>query len=107
VWGLRILVHQIAYLFAIATGIVSSGMIASLWAVLTDELPDFKMLVDGDDLAFTKVPLVVLSAPTTLITNSFWWLIERPMVGLAMLLGGLIWSFFQGVFILTQIFGVT
>jgi hypothetical protein len=99
--------HQTAYLFAIATGIVSSGMIASFWAILTDEAPDFKMLVDGDDLAFTKVPLVILSAPTTLISASFGWLIQRPIIGSAMLLGGFTWSFFQGVFILNQIFGVT
>jgi hypothetical protein len=105
--GLLILGHQIAYLFAIATGIVSSGMIASLWAVLTDESPDFKMLIDGDDLAFTKVPLLVFSGPTTLITSSFRGLIERPLLGIVMLLGGLTWSFIQGVFILSQIFGVT
>jgi hypothetical protein len=105
--GLRIVDYQTAYLFAIATGIVSSGMIASLWAVLTDEVPDFKMLVDGDDLAFTKVPLVILSAPTTLMSSAFWWLIQRPLTGIAMFLGGLTWSFIQGVFILTQIFGVT
>ncbi len=98
-------VHQIAYLFAIVTGIVSSGTIGSLWAVLTDEAPSFKMLTDGDYLTPIKAPVVLLSGPTTLIINSFWWLIERPAVGLLMFAGGLIWSFVQGVFILTQVFG--
>lgn len=100
-------VHQIAYLFAIATGVVSSGAIGSLWAALTDEQPSFKMLSDGDYLTPLKAPVVLLSGPTTMIVNSVWWFIEKPLVGLAMLLAGLAWSFVQGVFILTQIFGAT
>jgi hypothetical protein len=100
-------VHHIAYLFAIATGIVSSGAIGSLWASITDEAPHFGMLTDGDALTPIKVPVVVLSGPTTMIISSFWWFIERPLVGLLMLLGGLAWSFFQGVFILTQLFNIS
>jgi hypothetical protein len=100
-------VQQVAYLFAIATGIVSSGMIGSLWAVLTDEAPHFEMLVEGDYLTPIKAPVVLLSGPTTLIVNSFWWFIERPAIGLLMFIGGLAWSFVQGVFILTQLFGAT
>jgi hypothetical protein len=99
--------YQIAYLFAIATGIVSSGIIANLWAALTDEVPSFRMITDGDDLAFMKVPLLVFSAPTTLIADSFWWLVQRPVIGITMLVGGFAWSFVEGVFILTQVFGVT
>jgi vacuolar-type H+-ATPase subunit I/STV1 len=100
-------VHQIAYLFAIATGIISSGAIGSLWAVATNEAPAFRMLQDGDIFTPLKVPVVILSAPTTLLVSACWWLIERPVVGVLMLLAGLTLSFFQGVFILTQIFGVT
>lgn len=100
-------VHQVAYMFALATGIVSSGAIGSLWAAVTDEPPSFKMLADGDYLTPIKAPVVFLSGPTTMIVSSFWWFIERPIVGLAMLLGGLTWSFLQGVFILTQIFGAS
>jgi hypothetical protein len=98
-------VHQIAYLFAIVTGIVSSGTIGSLWAALTDEAPHFKTLGEGDYLTPLRAPVVLLSGPTTMIINSAWWIIERPVVGVAMLLGGLAWSFVQGVFILTQFFG--
>jgi hypothetical protein len=108
VWGVSVLdVHQIAYLFAIATGIVSSGAIGSLWAVAWGEAPHFGLLKDGDFLTPVKMPVVVLSGPTTLMTNAGWWMIERPLVGLLMLMAGLGWSFFQGVFILTQLFGLT
>jgi hypothetical protein len=100
-------VHQVAYLFAIATGIVSSGAIGSLWAAATNEAPHFGLLRDGDILTPIKLPVVILSGPTTLLVNSFGWLLENPVIGVLMLLGGLGWSFFQGVFILTQIFGIT
>ena len=100
-------VQQIAYLFAILTGVVSSGLIGSLWAVLSDEAPDFKMLNFDDYLAPVKIPVLLQSGPTTTIISSFWWIIDRPIAGVAMLLAGIAWSFFQGVFILTQIFGVT
>jgi hypothetical protein len=105
VWGVD--VHQIAYLFAIATGIVSSGAIGSLWAALTDEAPSFNWLGDDGYLTPVRAPIILLSGPTTLIVNSCWWFIERPIVGLGMLLAGLAWSFVQGVFILTQVFGVS
>jgi hypothetical protein len=100
-------VHQVAYLFAIATGIVSSGAIGSLWAMLTDEAPSFRLFASGDEMTPLRAPVLVLSGPTTLIVDSFWWMIERPALGIAMFLGGLAWSFIQGVFILTQIFGAT
>ena len=99
-------VQHTAYLFALAVGIVSSGVIGSLWAMFFGETPHFGLLRDGDFLTPIKMPVVVLSGPTTLMANSCWWLIERPLVGVVMLLTGLSWSFFQGVFILTQIFGV-
>ncbi|MDE2447205.1 MAG: hypothetical protein KGO94_13605 [Alphaproteobacteria bacterium] len=99
--------QHVAYLFAIATGIVSSGAIASLWAILVGESPRFSMLSDDDIFIPIKVPVVILSGPTTLIMDAAWWLIERPLLGFAMLIGGLSWSFVQGVVILTRIFGVT
>lgn len=99
--------HHFAYLFAVATGIVSSGAIASFWAILVGETPSFKMLGDDDYLIPIKVPVVILSGPTTLIVDSASWLFERPLLGVLMLLGGLGWSFVQGVVILTRIFGVS
>ena len=100
-------VHQIAYLFALATGIVSSGLMASLWAAASGEVPHFGLLTDDDLLTPIKVPVVILSGPTTLMMSACWWLIENPAIGLLLLLAGLGWSFLQGVFILTQFFGVT
>jgi hypothetical protein len=99
-------VHQVAYLFAIATGIVSSGAIGSLWAAATFEAPHFGLLRDGDILTPIKVPVVVFSAPTTLIVQSFKTALEEPLMGALLFVVGLSWSFLQGVFILTQVFGI-
>jgi hypothetical protein len=99
--------HQVAYLFAIAIGIVSSGAVGSLWATATDDAPHFGMLEETDLWTPVRVLVVIFSAPTTLIVNSFWWMIESPAIGLLLFLAGLSWSFVQGVVILTQIFGAT
>ena len=99
--------HHFAYLFAIAVGLVSSGAIASLWAVATNDSPRLAMLTDGSVYSPLRVPLVVLSAPVRLIGSACWWMFESPLIGFLLLLAGIAWSFFQGVFILTQIFGVT
>jgi hypothetical protein len=100
-------VQYIAYLFAIATGVVTSGAIASLWVVITDEAPHFRLLTYGDVFAPLRVPIVVLSAPTSLFAWAWRWMNERLLLSVLTLLCGIAWSFFQGVFILTQIFGVT
>jgi hypothetical protein len=105
--GAKVDYHHVAYLFAIAMGIVSSGAIGSLWAIAADEAPSLDMLEEADLWMPLRIIVVVLSGPTTLIINSFWWLIEKPIVGLVMLAAGLSWSFFQGVVILTQVFGAT
>jgi hypothetical protein len=107
VWEwVRVDVHQVAYLFAIATGIVSSGAIGSLWAAATFEAPHFGLLKDGDIFTPIKVPVVVFSAPTTLIVQSFKTALEEPLMGALLFVVGLSWSFLQGVFILTQVFGI-
>ncbi len=100
-------VEYIAYLFAIAVGVVTSGAIVSLWAVLTDEAPSVVMLTNGSVFAPLKVPLVILGAPVTIMGSAFKWMFESPMLGVLLLILGIFWSFIQGVFILTQIFGVT
>lgn len=100
-------VHYVAYVFAIAVGLVTSGAIASLWAVMTDETPHMAMLTDGSIFSPLKVPFVILSAPVGLIGSAFQWMFESPLLGGLLLFLGIAWSFLQGVFILTQIFGVT
>jgi len=99
--------QSIAYLFAVATGIASSGAIASLWAIATDEPLELNRFEEPDLLTPVRAMVMVFAAPTTLLVNSFWYLIVRPLWGLMLLVAGLGWSFVQGVTIMSQIFGVT
>ena len=92
--------------FRAANGFLGSA-IGSLWAVATGEAPEFASLREADLLTPIRALAVVLAAPTTLLVNSMWYMIDRPLMGLAMLLAGLGWSFVQGVTIMNQIFGVT
>ncbi len=105
--GLRMVVT--AYLFAIAVGIVAAGIIASMWEMAFDEEPRLALLFDANPTLLTplRATVVVLSAPATVMKLALWWLIEQPLIGLLLLLAGAAWSFFQGVFILTRVFGFT
>ena len=100
-------VHMAAYVFAIAAGIVSSGVIGTLWTMATDEEPGLNALATADLLTPVRALATVFSAPTTLMVNSSYDLFDRPLIGIAIWLLGLTLSFFQGVVLLTQVFGVS
>jgi hypothetical protein len=95
-----------AVFFGVLTGLVSSGLIAALWEMAFDESPKFKLLLEPDFLTPLKVIAVVLSAPMMVMSQACWWLIARPGFGAGLFALGLLWSFFQGVFILTQVFNI-
>lgn len=99
--------QYVAYLFAFATGIVSSGAIGSLWAMATNEAPVLSGLDEPDLLTPVRAMVLVFAAPTTLIISGLFTFISAPVWGVLCVLLGLCWSFIQGVFILTQICGVT
>ena len=102
-------VQHAAYLFAIAVGFVSAGLIGSAWALATDEEPLLAGLFDPNPGLLTplRVLAIVFAAPTTILLDAFDQLIDRPIIGVPVFLSALVWSFFQGVFILTQVFGLT
>jgi hypothetical protein len=96
-----------AFLFALAVGIISSGIIGNAWAMATGEAPKLGDLLDPNPTILTplRVFAALFSAPTTILLDGFWWLIEQPLFGVPIITAGLVWSFLQGVFILTQVFG--
>lgn len=95
-----------AIFFGVLTGLVSAGLIAAFWELAFDESPQFKLLLEPGFLTPLKVAVVVLAAPIIVISKACWWLIVRPGVGALWLALGLLWSFVQGVFILTQVFNI-
>ena len=100
--------QDLAYLYALAVGLTAAGLVSSLWTIATDEEVELSLLLDPYPTLVTplRVMAVLAAGPVTLVYNSVWHLIDRPPLGLVMLVAGLSWSFFQGVFILTQVFGV-
>lgn len=97
------------YIFAITVGVVAAGIVSSLWEIAFEEEPQLGQLLDPNPTLVTpfRVFAIILSAPAVVMKLALWWLIEQPIIGVPLLLGGLLWSFLQGVFILTQVFGFT
>ncbi len=96
-----------AYLFALAVGIISSGIIGNAWAMATGEAPRLGDLFDRNPTFLTpfRVFAALCSAPTTILVDGFGWFIAQPIFGIPIIMAGLVWSFLQGVFILTTVFG--
>jgi hypothetical protein len=102
-------ISHAAVLFAIAVGFASAGIVGSAWHLAFDEEPRFSSLFDPFPGLLTpfRVIAVVLAAPTTVLLQAFSDLIARPILGVPVFAVAMVWSFFQGVFILTQVFGLT
>ena len=79
-----------------------------MWSIATDEEPRLGALFDPNPTLVTplRVLVIIFAAPTTILLDAFDDLIDRPLLGFSVLAGSLVWSFFQGVFILTQVFSL-
>jgi hypothetical protein len=99
--------QHLAYLLAIAVGIVSSGLVSNIWAMAAGEHPRLGDILDPNPTIATpfRALAAIFSAPTMVLTDGFWWLIAQPFFGVPLIVAGLAWSFFQGIFILNQVFG--
>lgn len=98
----------VMYLFAVAVGIVSAGLIGSLWLLLLGERLYFHDLFYRSGwLSLLAALAVVYNAPLLLLETGLAWTTEGRISGGLLILLGSVWSFLQGVFILTQVFGLT
>lgn len=95
------------YVFAIAVGVVTAGFAGSLWAVAAGEFPRPGHLARADAITPLRALAVVVSAPALLLRLGLWYLWYNPLVALVLLGLGIGWSFLQGVFILSLLFGFT
>jgi hypothetical protein len=95
-----------AIFFGVTVGVVSAGLVSSLWALAAGDNPRFRLLLESDFLTPVRVFVVIFAAPMIVLSHATWWLIARPPIGVALLVAGLCWSFMQGVFILTQVFNI-
>lgn len=99
--------QHLAYILAVLVGIVSSGLVGSAWELATGEDVRLRDILDENPTTLTpfRVLAAVFSAPAKILLDGFWWLIAQPLLGVPILAIGFGWSFLQGVFILTKIFG--
>ena len=97
---------QLGYLFAVAVGIVTAGVTASLWTLALGEEPRFGLLLEPSVIAPLRVLVIVASAPLLLLLAA-WRYIGNASVAMVLVAASLGWSFLLGVFILTQFFGVS
>jgi hypothetical protein len=96
-----------AILMAVGTGFVTAGLAGNLLHLIEGREPDLAMLTEEDLMTPVRIVGLVFAAPWMLFHAAGWWFIAKPPVGIQFLLAALGWSFLQGVFILTQVFGVT
>jgi hypothetical protein len=94
-----------AYLFAIAVGLVSAGIMGSIWTLVAGgELRPALPRQVGVDTTLRTLAICV-NAPLAMVRIGLWYLNRNPIMALTIVTIGLGWSFLQGVFILTQVFG--
>ena len=96
----------VVYVYAVAVGVVTAGITGSMWAMATGERPRFGLLLEPSAIAPLRALVVVASAPLLLLLAA-WRFVGSPIAGMLLVAASLGWSFLQGVFILTQFFGVT
>ena len=96
----------LVYLYAVAVGVVAAGVAGSLWALATGEEPRFGLLLEPSLIAPVRALVVVASAPLLLLLAA-WRHAGSAVLGMLLVAASLGWSFLQGVFILTQFFGVS
>jgi hypothetical protein len=98
--------HDFAFFFAIATGLVSAGIMGSIWTLISGkELRPALPRQVGVDTTL-KTFAIAVNAPLAMVRMGLWYTTYNPVMALFIIVAGLGWSFFQGVFILTQLFGL-
>jgi len=98
----------VMYGFAVAVGIVSAGLVGSLWLLLFNERLYFHDLFYRQGWwALLAALAVVYNAPVLLFETGLARAAEGRMSGGLLIVVASGWSFLQGVFILTQVFGLT
>ena len=97
---------SIVYIYTMIVGIAAAGVMGSAWASITDARPGIHLLLEPSLFAPIRAMVFVISAPLLILLSGLRNLGAHPIVGIALIAASLGWSFLQGVFILTQFFGI-
>lgn len=95
------------WMLAAVTGIASAGLTGSGWAMVTGERPTLWMLSRYSLTTPLRAAALAIYAPLALIRAGLGYVGHNPVLAVLIAGAGLFWSFLQGVFILTRVFGFT
>ncbi len=96
-----------ALLFAFAVGLTTAGIVSTLYELASDDSPSLDMIAISDLYTPFRIVVAVIAAPIMLFNGAFAWAMKRSPLSLGFLSLGVIWSFLQGVFILTTLLSLS
>ena len=97
------------FIWALAalTGLTAAGIIGNGWALVTGERPHIYILSSYSVATPLRVLALITYAPLAMVKAGLGYIDHNPIMALIIFATGLVWSFMQGVFILTTFFGFT
>ena len=107
VWGWNVELWQFVWVLAAITGLTAAGLAGNGCALLTGERPSLWMLSQYSVATPLRAVALIVYAPLALVKDGLAYLDHNPVFAVMIVATGLLWSFIQGVFILTTFFGFT
>lgn len=99
--------YHFVWMLAALTGLVAAGLTGSGWAMATGRLPHLWLLAEYSAATPLRAVAVMIYAPLGLARAGLATFGQNPLLAALLVAFGTVWSFLQGVFILTAIFGFT
>lgn len=99
--------YQFIWVLTGIAGLVSAGLAGNGWALATGRFPSIWMLSTYSAATPLKTLVLCVYAPLGIVKAGLSDLDHNPAFAVLLLAVGLVWSFLQGVFILTTFFGFT
>lgn len=95
------------YMATVAVGLTAAGLIRSGWHLATGEVLVYRLPQEPGLLLPLRSLAGALAGPVQLLFFSLRRLEVSPVQSALLIALSLLWSFFEGVFILTQVFGLS
>ena len=95
------------WILAALTGLAAAGVAGSGWAMVTGERPRIWLLSEYSMAMPLQLAALIAYGPLATMKAGFQAIDHNPLLALAILSLGIIWSFMHGVFIMVTFFGFT
>ena len=95
------------WIYTTLVGFVSAGFVGSLWGMVAGKTPGTELLEKRSLVMPFAVLALVFHSPILLLRNGCFRFAQGRLTGLGLIAISAVWCLLQGIFILTQMFGVT